>query len=98
MKSYYSITWISFTRWFIEATCAQFIMFVFYTGFNEWLIEEEPGAHMVGVIMLKVCLFFVTRYAETEPDASFNKLRVVLLFSLRNSSDYHIFHSNSFTQ
>ncbi len=32
MKSYRSITWLYFIRWFIEATCAPFIIFVFYIG------------------------------------------------------------------
>jgi hypothetical protein len=30
-------------------------------------IEYESGGHMIAVIMLKIFLFFITRYAEKEP-------------------------------
>jgi hypothetical protein len=95
MNTYCSITWMSFIRWSIEATCTQFIIFAFYTEFiNTWTIEHEPGAHMIGVVMLKMFLFFVTRYAEREHDAALNKLRATSFYLSCNSSGCHILDSN----
>lgn len=81
MKSLNNITSIYFIRWFIEATSVQFIMFASYTEIlHSWIIENEPGAHMTCVIMLKILLFFVARSAETDPVACLNFVRREFFF------------------
>lgn len=88
MKGLNNITLIHFIRWFIEATSIPLIIFVSYTGIiDSWIIENEPGAHMTGVIMLKIPIFLLARYAETDPDAGLNFLRKNFFFLICNLSN-----------
>ncbi len=97
MKSYQNISWMYFIRWSIEATCIPFIASAFYCGlFDILIMDYKSGAYMTGLILLKVPVFFVTRYAETGSIIILNRLQVNLFYLLCNSSDYYIPDHNLF--
>jgi hypothetical protein len=97
MKSYQSISWMYFIRWSIEATCIPFIVSAFYCGlFDILMMDYKSGTYMTGLIMLKLPVFFIMRYAETESIIILNRLQVGLFYLLCNSSDYYIPDHNLF--
>lgn len=75
------ITFMDFCRWFIEASSYHisiwvFISIYFCRYFIDWL-DDIQNAYDV-LMILKIPLFIIMRYAEYQPDCQINALKVSL--------------------
>ena len=97
MKSYRSISYMYFIRWFIEATCSPFIICTFYCGLSDVLMANyKSGTYMTGLIMLKLPVFLIIRCAETGSIVILDRLQAGLFYLFCDSSNYYFSDNNLF--
>lgn len=95
MRNYKNILSVFVIRWFIEANSFLFILLAYnITAFQDWMIKKDPDARMSTITMLKICLFFIMRYAEGEPEAFMNKVQMGFFAILCYRSDYYSIYIN----
>jgi hypothetical protein len=76
-NSNYTITLMTFGRWFIEGSFTPFLICAaFWEYYIEFIINffNNYQFYYVFAIMLKIPLFFVMRYAENQSDFFLNVL------------------------
>jgi hypothetical protein len=81
MNSDYSITSMNFHRWLIKGSFAPSLirsLFVCYIGCIDNIFDEHQPLYIIAII-LKVPLFFVMRYAESQPDFFLNNLETSIV-------------------
>jgi hypothetical protein len=99
-KTYSTIGWIWLVYWSIEITCDPFLIgylaFLYVELVDSLLIFYRPVEHIFMIVIYKLPMFIVMRYAEMDPDWILNDLRAALFYWICNSSDYRMPDSNPF--
>jgi len=87
----YRMKSVKFRRWLIEALSAPVLLlgalFSHYIGCIDIFFDEYQSFY-INAFMIKVPLFFLTRYAESQPDFVLNEWEASI--SLRNSPNKRI--------
>ena len=76
------ITWIKIRRWFVEATCVPYLYFAFLVEYSVGqtnIIFDEHQSYYIALILVKLPVFFVMRFAESQPDFFLNNFELFLL-------------------
>jgi hypothetical protein len=80
VNSKYTLTYLNFLRWLIEASLLPYVLTI--TLFGYFLcIENFPGTYHLFYapsIITKVPLFILMRYAEIQSDVFLNRLQILL--------------------
>jgi hypothetical protein len=76
------VTWIQIRRWFVEATCVPYLCFCFlieYSVGRPNIIFDEHQSYYIAVILVKLPVFFVMRFAESQSGFFLNRFELFLL-------------------
>ncbi len=76
------LTWIKIRRWFVEATSIPLLCFAFlieYSVGRTNIIFDEHQSYYIAVILVKLPVFIVMRFGESQPDFFLNHFELFLL-------------------
>lgn len=80
INSNYRVTYFNFLRWLIEASIIPVALICVLMKFSLSLLEFCTVYHEIYVplVIVKIPMFILLRYAEIQPDCSLNRLQVLL--------------------
>jgi hypothetical protein len=76
------VTWIKIRRWFFEVTYVPYLCFAFLIEQSVGrpnIIFDEHQSYYIAVIVVKLPVFFVMRFSESQPDFFRNHFELFLL-------------------